>query len=92
MHGIRDPQLTLISDVNETGQPRITITDNGQGISDEAAGKIFLPSYSTRPQSSGIGLSLSRQIMMAHGGKLELNQQSKKGASFVLTFQDNNQA
>jgi len=90
MHGIKDPQLTLISDVNDTGQPRITITDNGQGISDEAAEKIFLPFYSTKPQSSGIGLSLSRQIMMAHSGKLELNQQSKKGASFVMTFQDSN--
>jgi len=90
MAGIGEQELILTAGMNEKGQPWIIITDNGPGIPDDAVQKIFLPFYSTKPKNYGIGLSLSRQIMLAHGGRLELNPESgQKGASFVLTFLEN---
>ena len=50
----------------------ITITDNGAGVPPESAGLIFRPFHTTKPEGSGIGLSLARQIARGHGGSLEL--------------------
>jgi len=47
---------------------------------------IFLPFYSTKSNNSGIGLSLSQQIMMLHHGRLEVNSVLQKGATFKMTF------
>lgn len=56
----------------------IEITDNGMGISPQAADKIFVPFYTSKDQGSGIGLSFSRQVVKAHGGILRLKS-SKPG-------------
>jgi signal transduction histidine kinase len=81
-----DPRLSLIANVNESDHIQISVSDNGTGISDEVLEKIFLPFYSTKPSNSGIGLSLSQQIMMVHHGRIEACQGSKKGAIFTLIF------
>ena len=62
----------------------ILVVDNGRGIVEEALGKIFIPFYSTKKEGSGIGLSLSRQIMRLHYG--DLIAESEPGERTVLTM------
>jgi signal transduction histidine kinase len=81
-----DPRLEIKAWENETGQVQISVSDNGAGISNEMIERIFLPFYSTKTNKSGIGLSLSQQIMMQHHGRLEVNSESGKGATFILVF------
>lgn len=63
----------------------ISITDNGSGISPEAIDKIFIPFYSTKNTGSGIGLSISRQIMIRHKGRISVKS-DEKGSCFTLRF------
>ena len=64
---------------------RIVIQDEGGGISNTE--NLFVPFYSTKPQGSGIGLALCRQIMFNHDGQLDLqNRIDKTGAKAILTF------
>ena len=86
MQDTSDPKLTIIARENESDHVQISITDNGKGISDEVLERIFLPFYSTKANNSGIGLSLSQQIMMLHHGRLEVNSGIKKGAIFIMVF------
>lgn len=62
----------------------ICVTDNGSGVPPENAAHIFRPFHTTKPEGSGIGLSLARQIASAHGGMLELT--SANPTSFCLTL------
>ena len=62
----------------------IQIADNGEGIPDNLIDKIFVPFFTTKENGSGIGLSLSRQIMKLHGGVIEVR--SKNGIETVFTL------
>ncbi len=62
----------------------LSITDNGRGISQDRIGQIFVPFYSTKPDGTGIGLSLSRQIMRHHRGSISVKSELEKGTSFSL--------
>ncbi|MBO3697464.1 PAS domain-containing sensor histidine kinase [Roseivirga sp. E12] len=64
----------------------VVIQDNGPGIVKEAQQKIFMPFYSTKNRGSGIGLSLSKQIMQLHDGDILLESELGKGANFTLIF------
>ncbi len=68
------------------GHVQITVADNGPGIPSDLLDKIFIPFFTTKDNGSGIGLSLSRQIMQLHGGNLKIVPQYKNGAFFTLTF------
>ncbi|MEI6049818.1 MAG: ATP-binding protein [Bacteroidota bacterium] len=86
MQETSDPGLSIVALKNESGQVQISISDNGTGISDEVLERIFLPFYSTKTNNSGIGLSLSQQIMMVHHARLEVSPSRKEGATFIMTF------
>ncbi len=60
----------------------ISVTDNGEGISPVSIDKVFVPFFTTKPQGSGIGLALSRQIVSAHGGIIKVRSE---GGSTVFT-------
>lgn len=64
----------------------IEISDNGSGIEPEALEKIFIPFYTTKKTGSGIGLSLSRQIMQMHGGNLKVFSKVGEGSRFLVIF------
>ncbi|PKP34705.1 MAG: ATP-binding protein [Bacteroidetes bacterium HGW-Bacteroidetes-17] len=64
----------------------ITVTDNGQGIDDEIMDQIFIPFFSTKEKGSGIGLSLSRQIMRLHKGTISVESKKDVGSTFTLKF------
>lgn len=66
---------------------KITVSDNGQGIVLEARDKIFIPFYSTKAKGSGIGLSLCKQIVVRHGGKMSLNSDNNL-TKFSAEFPD----
>jgi len=65
----------------------IQVEDNGIGISNDIIEDIFVPFYTTKENGSGIGLSLSKQIMQNHNGTISVNSAPNKGAKFTLKFQ-----
>jgi two-component system, NtrC family, nitrogen regulation sensor histidine kinase NtrY len=66
--------------VLEDGLVDVIVEDDGHGIGD--TGDLFVPFFTTKPQGSGIGLPLSRQIAEAHGGSLELtNRRGRRGCA-----------
>ena len=65
----------------------IQVVDNGTGISNDIIEDIFVPFYTTKEDGSGIGLSLSRQIMQNHNGTISVSSSIGKGAIFSLNFQ-----
>ena len=65
---------------------QIKIADNGSGIPIEILDTIFVPFYSTKKKGSGIGLSLSKQIMMLHNGRLQVQSEEGKGTVMSLMF------
>lgn len=62
----------------------IRISDNGRGMSKEVLDKVFIPFFTTKKNGSGIGLSLTRQIMQAHHGALQVISEEDKGTVFTL--------
>lgn len=81
-----DKMIIINALVNEYGRPMIKIRDNGSGIDEEALGKIFIPFFTTKKQGSGIGLSLSKQIMRKHGGAIMVKSVINEGTEFTLRF------
>jgi nitrogen fixation/metabolism regulation signal transduction histidine kinase len=81
-----DGIIRLSAGKNAENRIEICVTDNGPGICTENLDKIFIPFFTTRPNGSGIGLSLSRQIMGAHGGNLRVRSVPWKETAFCLTF------
>ena len=81
-----DKMIILNAFINEYGRPTLTIRDNGVGIDEEALGKIFIPFFTTKKQGSGIGLSLSKQIMRKHGGAITVKSVMNEGTEFTLRF------
>ena len=80
-------QITLRAYANAQESVIIDITDNGAMIPDDVASHIFVPFFTTKPQGSGIGLSISRQIMQACNGSIDLITDKNDGlTTFRLTF------
>lgn len=71
---------------NNGHRPEIRVSDNGPGIPAEILEQIFVPFFTTRENGSGIGLSLSRQIMRLHGGSLQVRSTPGKETVFSMTF------
>jgi len=90
MQAVADqPHPTIqLAAVLDHGSLCLSVTDNGPGIADDKLEKIFIPFYTTKQQGSGIGLSLSRQIMALHKGELLLRTKQGHGATFVLRFRE----
>lgn len=65
---------------------RFTVSDNGEGILPEVKERIFVPFFTTKPNGSGIGLSLCRQIVSLHGGRIYVESAPGKGSRFIVEF------
>ena len=78
--------IQLAAGLNSDHLPEIRLTDNGPGIPAEILDQIFVPFFTTRENGSGIGLSLSRQIMQLHGGSLQVHSVTGKETVFSLIF------
>ena len=71
---------------NKRGRPTIQVVDNGQGILSDVIDKIFIPFFTTKRSGSGIGLSLSRQILRLHGGTITAQSKPGEETIFTMTF------
>jgi two-component system nitrogen regulation sensor histidine kinase NtrY len=80
------PKVSLNALLNKRGHVVIEVSDNGKGIPDEIGNKIFVPFYTTKQQGSGVGLALTRQIMLAHGGAIQYEVKEAGGTVFRMTF------
>lgn len=79
-------KIQIAAGFNSDHHPEIRVTDNGPGIPDEILEQIFVPFFTTRENGSGIGLSLSRQIMRLHGGSLQVRSIHGKETVFSMIF------
>ncbi len=84
--GTEKPAIELRGRLNRRGNTVIEVEDNGHGVPNEIATKIFVPFFTTREGGSGVGLALARQVMIAHGGFIRLGQKNGSGTTFTLTF------
>ena len=80
------PGIRLAAMTDGRGNTLIQVADNGQGIPEELQEKIFIPFFTTRKEGSGIGLSLSRQIMRAHKGSITVSSAPGQETIFTLRF------
>jgi nitrogen fixation/metabolism regulation signal transduction histidine kinase len=81
------PTISL-SCIVESDKTVIIVNDNGKGIEEEIMNQIFIPFYTTKKNGSGIGLSLSKNILKKHGGNLLVNSVSGQYTSFSLVFKN----
>jgi nitrogen fixation/metabolism regulation signal transduction histidine kinase len=80
-------RISLSAEKDRRGRVNISLSDNGPGIVPEAREKIFVPFFTTKKSGSGIGLSLSRQIMRQHRGGITVTSDPNKQTTFKLIFQ-----
>lgn len=78
--------IRLSGRMGDHGRVILEVSDNGPGIPKEVQDRVFVPLFTTKPTGSGIGLSLSRQIMRLHRGTIYANSDSHKQTTFVLRF------
>jgi len=83
---IPDAHIILFSGITTDGEPYLTVADNGCGIPPENRDKIFIPFFSTKKNGSGIGLSLSREIVKLHKGQLQVESRVEEGSAFTVLF------
>ena len=78
--------IEITAEINLSEQVIINVTNDGSPISKESQEEIFVPFYTTKQEGTGIGLSLSRQIMRLHNGTLSLTRSDETSTVFTLTF------
>ena len=86
LDGCKDGKILIRGFYNKRGRPSIQVVDNGQGILDDVIDKIFIPFFTTKRSGSGIGLSLSRQILRLHGGTITAKSIPNEETIFTMTF------
>ena len=84
---MKDPTI-WISTKKVGDQVIIKIKDNGSGIPKEIVDKIFQPFFTTKPsgQGTGLGLSMSYDIVRSHGGDLKVESQEGEGTTFTISI------
>jgi nitrogen fixation/metabolism regulation signal transduction histidine kinase len=87
LEGRENPTIK-VSCIIEVEQTTIILTDNGKGIEEKIMNQIFIPFYTTKKHGSGIGLSLSKNILKKHGGNLLVNSEVGKYTTFSLIFKN----
>ena len=78
--------IVITAEITMSEQTIISVFNDGYPISRESQEEIFVPFYTTKQEGTGIGLSLSRQIMRLHNGSITLTRSDDKGTVFTLLF------
>ncbi len=79
-------KVWLTGSLNHQGRVIIEISDNGPSVPPELRERIFVPFFTTKHTGSGIGLALTRQVMIAHKGSISVREREGGGAIFTLAF------
>ena len=82
----RPRTLILRSESQGSGHVRVLVQDSGIGLTDEVKRRLFEPFFTTRSKGMGMGLSISRSIIEAHGGRLWAESNGSGGATFQFTL------
>lgn len=78
--------ISITAEIDKKEQTLVHVVNDGDPISPASKEQIFIPFFTTKASGSGIGLSLSRQIMLAHNGRLELTRSDDGCTEFTLVF------
>jgi len=70
----------------ESGDVVLRVADDGPGIAPEVQSRIFDPFFTTKERGTGLGLPLTQQIVLAHGGHISVTGAPGKGTTFALAF------
>lgn len=81
-----EKNIWISSNLDAKNRVTVTVRDNGSGIEPEALTKIFIPFFTTKKSGSGIGLSLSKEIMRKHQGNISVQSALGTGTEFTLKF------
>ncbi len=84
--GRGDAAVVLRGRLSRRGRVTIEVSDNGPGVPEDLRASIFVPFFTTRKDGSGVGLALTRQVMLAHGGTVTVSASDAGGARFSLNF------
>lgn len=87
LKGRKNPTISITCSVM-VDKTVIILKDNGMGIEEKILNQIFIPFYTTKKQGSGIGLSLSKNILKKHGGNLLVSSEAGVYSSFSLVFKN----
>ena len=68
------------------GLQRITVFDNGPGVPQAVASRLFRPFFTTKPKGTGLGLAVVQKIIVQHGGQVEAKNRAEGGAAFIVTL------
>ncbi|MCF8506739.1 MAG: PAS domain S-box protein [Caulobacter sp.] len=79
-------ELTVSAAPTRDSMVEMAISDTGPGISPDVVGRLFEPFFTTKPQGMGVGLSISRTIVEAHGGRIWVESNDRGGATFRFTL------
>ncbi len=81
------PRLQIMAGENLAGtEVWVRVRDNGPGIHPDVLDKIFNPFFTTKDKGTGLGLALSKKVVDAHGGSMDVESDTEAGPEFVLTF------
>lgn len=86
LNGRPNAKIEMLSKIDDGGRIIIQVTDNGPGISEDMLEKVFIPFFTTKENGTGIGLSLSRQIMRLHRGAMNVQSKPNEATTFTLRF------
>lgn len=83
---VQNPRINIFAIESTNKRVIIEVSDNGYGIKPDILDKIFMPFFTSKKHGSGIGLSLSRQIMHLHKGSIGVKSKPGEGTTFTLVF------
>lgn len=86
LHNTPNPTIEISAGLNSRDHTTIKITDNGSGLATDLIEQIFVPFFTTKKEGSGVGLALTRQAMILHGGAVKAENAKTGGAIFTLIF------
>ena len=88
MRGVaaEERRVTIRTELADAATAQVTVADRGTGIAEEKLGQVFQPFFSTKSEGMGMGLSIARTIVEAHGGTLIAANNPDRGATFILTL------
>jgi two-component system, LuxR family, sensor kinase FixL len=87
MQGCERKELLVATSVSNGDKVMVSVTDTGSGLSEEIAGRLFQPFVTTKPAGMGVGLSISKRIVEAHGGEMWAEANLSGGTIFRFTLQ-----
>jgi two-component system sensor kinase FixL len=86
MQGCERKELVVATTVRDTDMIEISVTDTGSGLASEVGDRLFQPFVTTKPAGMGVGLSISKRIVEAHGGRMWVEPNPEGGTVFRFTL------